>query len=109
MKFVAFSLILHIFVLLTVPCEDTFAAVSEIPAKDVMTRSMDEPTNDIPTDEDCSPFCICTCRQVPAAFVQFTELASSKVYASKSNVPAFEYTAPFTSNFPTAIWQPPKA
>jgi hypothetical protein len=108
MKFAATILILNIFVLLSVPCEDSFAAEKVSPANVNAEQTIDGHQHDLPTEEDCSPFCICSCRQVPAAFDHFTVSASAKVFDSKKNIPPFEYKDPLTNNFPTAIWQPPK-
>jgi len=106
MKTFTLTFIFYILLLLTQPCQDTFAQSSRNVASE--TTNVQLPSEDDEQPEDCSPFCICACRQVPTAYQHFTSI-NVEVKGSVTPAPAFEYQNPYTKNFHDSIWQPPKA
>lgn len=107
MKTFTFTFILYILLLLTQPCQDAFAQVSGNDKSDPVNIQHPIEGNEQP--EDCSPFCICACRQIPSAYQHFTSVAILDVAAAVTPPPTFEYQNPYTKNFYDSIWQPPKA
>lgn len=105
MKTFTFTLIIYILLLLTQPCQDTFAQGIDISNTD----NVQQPLQDDPIPDDCSPFCICACRQVPSAYRHFTSVDVVEVTVAAIPATAFEYQNPYTKNFRDSIWQPPKA
>lgn len=107
MKIFTFTFILYILLLLTQPCQDTFAQNNGSVVPD--TNNVQQPAEDEPMPDDCSPFCICACRQVPSAYQDFTSVLVLDVTAAATAAPILEYQNPYTKNFHSSIWQPPKA
>ena len=105
MKTFTLTFIFYILLLLTQPCQDTFAQGTDVSN----TENILQPLQDEPEPEDCSPFCICACRQVPSAYQYFTSVDIVEVTAAAITAPIFEYQNPYTKNFHHSIWQPPKA
>ena len=106
MKTFTFTFIFYILLLLAQPCQDTFVQVSRNDESETINER--QPAEDDTQPEDCSPFCICACRQVPTAYHYFTSI-NVEVKGSATRAPAFEYQNPYTKNFHDSIWQPPKA
>jgi hypothetical protein len=58
--------------------------------------------------ENCSPFCICSCCHFLTVY-QFKSLSvTEEAIASVIVRPNFTYKNPYTKDFKTSIWQPPK-
>ncbi len=108
MKLAAIILIGHIFLLLGQPCADVFVSERDLSASKVLTKSIGEIPEDPTEEDDCSPFCICSCRQVPAAFDKFTQPENIVERSSDNSKASFEYKNLLALDFSNSIWQPPK-
>jgi len=110
MRFVALIIFVQILVAVSTPCPDAissgsmFASVSTRAAADV--KAPDEGEDH---DEECSPSCICSCRQVPASSVAFCEPPAEAAMNDAVQKVAFRYRDDPETTFRESIWQPPQA
>lgn len=108
-----FCLILSFYILLLSfqPCDEMTAnlesreneAFLQIPIQDALHLDQTKENG-----ENCSPFCICSCCHFLTVY-QFKSLSNTKeVKASLLTRPNFTYKNPYTKDYKTSIWQPPK-
>jgi hypothetical protein len=109
MKAFIFAFVVYLAILSVQPCQDLIGGVRrDSEAVTVLASGQDQ---EIPTSgeqEECSPFCICSCRQAPTAFEHAFLPLPHDLIAAAASQPASHYKASHTSNPDNSIWQPPK-
>ena len=103
-----FIFIVYVVFLLTQPCQDLTALGVNRCENDTLSVHVER--SPAPSqDDECLPFCICSCCSHPVANVVFTLSLSTetKVAVTYSNL--IEYPDPDSQTYPNSIWQPPKA
>ena len=107
MRPAAFVIIVYILFLLMQPCQDIFAAHALSP-DEARTLEVSVGDLDAEAEEECSPFCICSCRTVPAAEYSTSFISQPKEITPIHRKNPVYYTNPQTKSFAATIWQPPK-
>ena len=104
------TIILYILFLLTQPCQDVLAARGLVDDEARVAVQMSSPSDcdEKGTGDDCSPFCICSCRTVPAGEHFVTFVPEPKILAPIARKSPICYTNPQTNSFTSTVWQPPK-
>ena len=105
-----FAIILYILFLLTQPCQDVLAAHGPGYDDASVAAEVSPPSdcNDEEAGDDCSPFCICSCRTVPAREYSVSLVSGSEPFTTVTRKAPANYTNPQTKSFAATIWQPPK-
>ena len=103
MKIIAFIMAFLVLALNVIPCADTVNAANESKSKMVVAKSNSQKSD--PQQDDCSPFCHCTCCGTFSPNHSITVLSYILTYLSISKssfLPAdlIEIALP--------IWQPPQ-
>jgi hypothetical protein len=101
--------IVYLVVLLTQPCPDLAAMVRDKDNGDVVATHVDSTTPADCDEEECSPFCICSCCSHPVANHQFSFGMTTEVKTLAVAKIAAEYNNPNLKAFHNSVWQPPKA
>ncbi|HLA96232.1 MAG TPA: hypothetical protein VK612_10960 [Pyrinomonadaceae bacterium] len=110
MRSISYLLIVYVVFLLTQSCQDIAPRVNEEAwSGNASQQTFLTPTQGEDHSEDCSPFCICSCRQVPNAYQSFSFGVTSGPDARDFAAGSFEYSDPHARTFSGSIWQPPKA
>ena len=106
MKAVSFFAIVYILFLLTLPCQDAFAAHRETSTGETTAIDRIDPCEEEP--EVCSPFCICSCCGLPALYYADLVAASPKCKDIDPHQMQIEFRSLAPKAFPGSVWQPPK-
>ncbi|HEX8735354.1 MAG TPA: DUF6660 family protein [Pyrinomonadaceae bacterium] len=111
MKAFCFIFSFYLLLLSVQPCQDFEAGgFSDASAEDerqtlVLHGSSGETEKET---HECSPFCICSCRQVSASYnltvLSIPEAAEAVAATSRANL----YQNNYSNQYPNSIWQPPK-
>jgi hypothetical protein len=109
MKPTSLAIVVYLVFLLTQPCQDVFANASEIKSGDRMVAAIGETTETENQSDECSPFCICSCCSISAAYHSFVTVSSVRRSAELHRTLAVDYLGLNTKSFSGSIWQPPKA
>lgn len=105
-KVFCFIFIIHLVVLLSVPCEEFFPDTPSNQSQIAMFVSgRDEETQ----TDDCSPLCICSCcgQSVASPVLNFAVTTEIQNAAIITTLP--ESSTPETATYNDSVWQPPKA
>ncbi len=103
MKFLAFIMAFLVLALSVLPCADSSNAATDSKAKTVTAKSNQQKDN--PQQDDCSPFCHCTCC---AGFSINHFIAVINLRLLPISKTATAYFSAKTNNITLPIWQPPK-
>ena len=110
MRIAVFILAAQILALLSQPCEDTFGPAALTTANGfVAEQTFENSRPESEPEEDCSPFCICTCRQVPAADVSSLLPENVELPIIVTTESEFQYDESLIHLFRPSIWQPPRS
>jgi len=110
MRFVALIMFVQIFAAVSTPCPDAISSGSMFATGSVRVASdMTAPDEGEDHDDECSPFCICSCRQIPAASVTFCEPPKETAMNAPARNVVFERRDDPETTFQKPIWQPPQA
>lgn len=105
MKVFAFFMAIYILVLSAVPCSDVHNECNDKNSKTGLTQNHDHQQD---KDDNCSPFCICTCCSASVVFLDFAlfqiKIPNEFSITEKLTIRNFS----FVSNYFGNIWQPPK-
>ena len=105
MKFISFFMAIYILVLSAVPCSDMHNDCNESKSKTELAQNHDHQQDQ---DDECSPFCNCSCCGVFALSVDFSIFQLKKPVNFSINKKVIIRNFSFVSNFYGNIWQPPK-
>lgn len=108
MKIFCFSFIVYLLVLSWQPCNDLTAKFSSCESKSFTETTHLSETETPDEPDDCSPFCICSCRQISTVYTNLNFIATSALIASFENAPEISYQNPYSHQNLDLIWQPPK-
>jgi hypothetical protein len=93
------------------PCQD-FAPAGESlnpQSESEQARLQDGGEGDRQEDtHECSPFCICSCRQVSTSYNLTVLSMAEEVTAVAAASPAVFYQNNYSNQYLSSIWQPPK-
>lgn len=103
MKIIAFILAFLVLALSVMPCADTYNAGNDSKAKTELTKSNQDRDN--PKQDDCSPFCQCSCCAGFCINHFITSIVITIPGGSKTQT-AFLPAGTLEIAFP--IWQPPQ-
>lgn len=101
--------IIYLVLLLTQPCPDLAAMIDDDCVDGTQIVHVESPTNSGSEDEECSPFCICSCCSHPVANHQFSFGVTTEVKTVAVAKIAADYRNPNRAAFHTSVWQPPMA
>jgi hypothetical protein len=107
-KVFCFVFTIHILLLSLVPCEE-LTTKAEIRVNEAFQQSQiqsHEQTSD--ENENCSPFCICSCCHFSTAYQFKIFSVTDKITITPISTPEISYQNPHTQNYKNSIWQPPK-
>ena len=105
MKFFCLLFSFYVIVLSVVPCVDAMGG--SVADAHLTLQSCQDNGHRQDEDNACSPFCTCACCGCNAfSFPYFYPVLSSSEFKSEKFIP--HYSVAFSSNFISAIWQPPK-
>ncbi|MEP7214575.1 MAG: hypothetical protein ABI791_15980 [Acidobacteriota bacterium] len=109
-RFVSLLLIFCVLILVAQTCDEVATASVEASAVSAQSNYFQTSVHD-PSDttDKCSPFCICSCRQVPSLQENHAELPERVVDPISSREIQPHRVTPHGSSFTESIWQPPKA
>ena len=109
MKVFCFIFTIYILFLSFQPCEE-MTAIAESRADKVSQEETQIKVNEQADKEndDCSPFCICSCCHFSTVYQFKTFSVTNKITASAISRPDFPYQNPYYQIYKTSIWQPPK-
>ena len=108
MRPASFAIIVYILFLLTQPCQDVLAAHDPGFDDASVATEMSTPSDCEGSGDDCSPFCICSCRTVPAGEYSISLIPEPEIFATIVRKNPIDYTNPQTKSFASTVWQPPK-
>jgi hypothetical protein len=110
MRPASFAIIVYIVFLLTQPCQDVLAAHEPVFDDTRVATEMSSPSDCDEGDagDDCSPFCICSCRTVPAGEYSISLIPEPEIFAPIVRRNPIDYTNPQAKSFASIVWQPPK-
>jgi hypothetical protein len=108
MRLSSLGLILYVLVLLTVPCQDAFPRVNPSTTDSAIAKS-ELPSNQQSSQDECSPFCTCSCCSVSIVHQDISSLFASESAAVISESRILGHRNPYIKNHHSSIWQPPKA
>jgi hypothetical protein len=108
-KFVSFTFILYILILLSQPCTDVFALGNDGNEPTVASVQNETPTSQESGGEACSPFCACSCCSLSVASQNFTVLVTIDAQVGTPTLAALHYTPPYNKTYQNNVFQPPKA
>lgn len=105
MKFFAYFMALYILVLSVVPCSDVHNNCNDKKATTELTQNHDHQQD---KDDNCSPFCTCTCCSANVIALDFKpfQIKNPTQFSFSQKVATRNFS--FISNFYGNIWQPPK-
>lgn len=109
----AFCLILSFYILLLSfqPCDEMTANLELQENKLSFQTQIQENSHSEGQEENkenCSPFCICSCCHFLTVYQFNSPSVSDKTVSSIISRPNFSYQNPYTKDYKTSIWQPPK-
>jgi hypothetical protein len=107
-KAISFILTFYVIVLLTQPCQDVFALPREADSQTNVVALTDEPDDSDCEDENCSPFCICSCCSLSVIHCTFTNAVTLEATSNPDADGVIRYTNPYSNAYQSSIWQPPK-
>lgn len=104
MKNLAFILVFYLVGMMMFPCSDAFNECKPLPVK---VASSDGHSHKEDANDNCSPFCNCSCCHtiVVTKFLTQKETGPKSVFIVKKFLFANQH---FVSNYHGNIWQPPK-
>lgn len=102
MKFFAFIIAFYILALSLAPCSDVRNVCNDDVSKTEFSQNHGHNQNQ---DDNCSPFCVCTCCSVSTIATDFKPFTFSE-FSITQEVAIHNFT--FISNFFRKIWQPHK-
>ena len=108
MRTFCFIFIVYVVFLLTQPCQDLAALGVNGCESDTYSAHV-ERSPEQPCDDECLPFCICSCCSHPVANVVFTLGMTTATKVDAIYADLIEYRDPDTQTYRNSIWQPPKA
>jgi len=103
MKIIAFIMAFLVLALNVIPCADTVNAANESKSKMVVAKSNSQKSD--PQQDDCSPFCSCTCC---AGFSVNHSVASIAAIISYEERYQTAYLPADIIEISLPIWQPPQ-
>jgi hypothetical protein len=103
----AFAIVFYILFLLTQPCQDVLGA-PPLTRGEASASQTEEDEDCEDGDDNCSPFCICSCRQAPAGYFSIETARESKVIIEPVRTTEIDYTRGVSASFTGSVWQPPK-
>jgi hypothetical protein len=109
MKIVVLIIFVQIFAAVFTPCGDIVP--TGLIAADTVAASSDvsQPSDGGECDDECSPYCICACRQIPAVSVMIREPLIEAATVPVSRTGIFEHRKTAYTTFLKPVWQPPRA
>ena len=105
MKVFALFMAIYILVLSAVPCSDVHNDFNDKNTKTELTQTHDHQQD---KDDNCTPFCTCTCCSASVIAVDFTPFQIKKPAEFSITKKITIRNFSFISNFFGSIWQPPK-
>lgn len=110
MRILSFIFIVYAIVTLAQPCRDLAVSVADATkGTSVAASQRDERSNLDPQNDECSPFCICSCCSMSMLHVRFTFPLPVEVKNGTVEALIPDYSDPNPKTFHDNIWQPPKA
>lgn len=108
MKTFSFIFGLYLLLLSLQPCQDLVAdEFLSLQNENELTQLSDYNENTESGTDECSPFCICSCRQTPVADQFFSVLAANELTVF-AKTPQNSYQNDYSHLHLDSIWQPPK-
>jgi hypothetical protein len=111
MKAFCFIFTIYLLFLSVQPCQDFesggFSSASPETGQQKLLLSGGDCENENETHE-CSPFCICSCRQVSTSYNLTALSVTENSEAVVMNSPAVFYQNNYSNQYLNSIWQPPK-
>lgn len=91
------------------PCDEMLSRAVGIDERAASVLASENPESEDPDCQECSPFCICSCCKVNAAFSYSLRSFQDEIaeFAASQIKPEYE-NADFRGHS-NSIWQPPKA
>ena len=103
----AFVVVFYILFLLTQPCQDVLGAPSSFRGEASAGQAAEDKGCE-DSDDNCSPFCICSCRQAPAGYFSIETAPKMKATIAPIWTIEEDYTCRITASYTGSVWQPPK-
>lgn len=112
MRIVTYIFVAYLLFLSVQPCKDSLLPrdnqghpVQKVAHLDPLSQDTDSDSND-----DCSPFCVCSCcGSNPAQTIVYSVAVTSPKTVEHASSDFSHYKAPYESTRSFSIWQPPKA
>lgn len=103
-----FSYIVYLLVLLAQPCQDVVAQTHDCCNEPEMSAHFENSSHNEPGEDECSPFCICSCCGQAVASHKTSFGVTLDIETARFNTPLMTYSPPDTASFTISVWQPPK-
>lgn len=109
MKLFSAIFIIYLAFLAVQPCEDLVArdGFDDHAASVEQTAPQDDCPDSAP-DHECSPFCICSCRQMSAMQFDLKAALTPNVKFDRHTISSHVFNNDYSHQFLDTIWQPPK-
>jgi hypothetical protein len=103
-----FSFIIYLVLLVTQPCQDVVAQAGGCCDEPEMSAHFESSSHNEPSEDECSPFCICSCCGQAVASHKNSFGVTLDVETATVTASLKTYSPPDTASFTTSVWQPPK-
>lgn len=90
------------------PCQDVVAQAGKCCDEPEMSAHFESSNHQEAGEDECSPFCICSCCGQAVASHKTSFGVRLDVETATFTAPLKTYSPPDTASFTTSVWQPPK-
>lgn len=108
MKIFYLTFIFYLLVLSWQPCNDLSAKISSGKSDSIAEINHLNETEEPCEEDDCSPFCICSCCHISTVYANLNFSVTSAFIARFEKTSAVEYQNSYSHQNLDLIWQPPK-
>jgi hypothetical protein len=108
MRIFCFIFILYLLLLSWQPCQDLAAKDISCTSTPKAQQSHLHDTSQPTENDDCSPFCVCSCCQISTANARPTFMVKNRFTVSTEKATEIFYQNEYSQQHLDSIWQPPK-
>jgi hypothetical protein len=109
MRIFCFIFSFYLLLLSVQPCQDFVASgFSYLQIENEQAQLQDNSKDSEPESNECSPFCICSCRQVSVGDKIPVLTSSEQIAVITQSTAHFFYQSNYSHQHLNFIWQPPK-
>jgi hypothetical protein len=105
----SFIFIIYIVFLVTQPCQDMISPIDNAGSGETVIANIQNDSDDHEVEEECSPFCACSCCIHAVARQRISTESSLRLEFIGHNASSVDYDACYSKAHQNSIWQPPKA